>query len=999
MEIRTDIRASDLADMPADMQAELEAVSKSRRDFMKVTGMAAMSAVIAGCAAHDVKVKPMLRKPEGITPGVVYDYASTCQMCSANCGTLMKVRDGRPVKPEGNPDNPLSQGGLCAAGQAQLWGLYNPDRLHGPTPKEEPDGWADLDARKRWQTLDNFVAAALKAGPVRLLTGTVSGPGARAVIEKFCAATGARHVAYDACSAWPIAAAHRDTHGQARVPHYRFENADVVFSFDADFLGNWISPIEFARAWSKGRDLRFGRKSMTRHIQFESRMSTTGACADERFRVRNAERGAVLVDLANRLGGSFGEAGKHPVPAADMDRLAKELQAAGRRGLVVSGSHDVKQQRLINWINHKLGAYGSTLELAAFSQQKLGSDEAMAALVKELEAGSVKTLIVWGVNPAFDLPGGAKFKELLGKVTHKIAIGMHADETASECDWIAADSHPHETWNDFEPVRGLYTLAQPTVQRLWDTRPALQSLLRWAGDNDAQRDYRAWLQKHWETNVLAGMPWTTAVQIGVRDRRAELAGAEPAFVGPGDVSGVGSVATGDGIEIVTYESYNLGDGRHAGNGWLQEMPDPLVRVSWTNFAGMSPFTMEKLGVSEGDMVEVKAGDATCMAPVVRLPGTAEDVVVLPLGYGRTKAGRIVHGMGVEQDAVNTETSAIGDNAFPLAGHAFGSVSKTGKTYHRLALLQTHDSQENRPLAKETALELWLKDAKAGNQHEIPPVDVTLWKRWEYKGHKWGMVVDLNLCTGCHACAIACQVENNVPVVGKDEVWRRREMHWIRIDRYFEDDPTTKYDGNPTNVANPEVVFQPMMCQHCENAPCETVCPVIATSHSDEGLNIQTYNRCIGTRYCANNCPYKVRRFNWFTYKHRDLAMNLVLNPDISIRTQGVMEKCSMCAQRIYDGKRAAALHQTKVEDGSIRTACQQTCPTNAIVFGDQNDKDSVVAKLGRDGRNYAVLAEINTRPAVTYLTKVRNRKAKPHETAHEEKAAKRKANEHKGHDH
>ncbi|MBK8207910.1 MAG: 4Fe-4S dicluster domain-containing protein [Planctomycetes bacterium] len=997
MEIRTDIRTDELADMPEDLRAEMEITSKSRRDFMKVTGMAAMGAVIAGCTAQDITVKPMLRKPEGVTPGVPYEYASTCQMCSANCGTWMKVRDGRPMKAEGNRDHPQNQGGLCTLGQAQLWNLYNPDRLHGPWAKEAPEGWDEADARQQWASLDAAVAGALKAGSVRLLTGTVNGPAARAVIQQFCDKTGAKHVAYDACSAWPIAAAHRDTHGSARIPHYRFDNAEVVVSFDADFLGNWISPVEFARQWAKHRDLRFGKKSMSRHIQFESRLSTTGACADERFRVRNAERGAVLADIANRLGGNFGEPGKHAVPAADLERIVKELRTAGRLGLVVSGSHDVKQQRLINWINDKLGAYGSTIELEPYSQQKLGNDEALNALVKELESGAVKTLVLWGVNPVFDLPNGAKFKELLAKVPNKIAISHHADETASECDWIAAEDDANEGWNDFEPIRGLHTLAQPTVRRLWDTRGALQSLLKWAGDNEGARDYRAFLQGFWEKNILAGMAWATAVALGVRDRREPT--AAPAFKGAGDVSGVGSVAAGDGFEIVTFESYNLGDGKHAGNGWLQEMPDPLVRASWTNFAAMSPITMANKGLEEGDLVEVKAGEATCKAPVVRMPGAAEDVVVLPLGYGRTHAGRIVHGMGEESEAVDPDRKSIGDNAYPLSVAGFGSVTKVG-SYHRLALIQTHDSQEGRPLAKDTALELWKQDQHSGNHHEIPPVDVTLWKRWEYKGHKWGMVVDLNLCTGCNACMMACQVENNVPIVGKDEVWRRREMHWIRIDRYFEDtrnaDGKGIQDGNQTTLENPEVVFQPMMCQHCENAPCETVCPVIATSHSDEGLNIQTYNRCIGTRYCANNCPYKVRRFNWFNYKHRDLTMNLVLNPDLTVRSQGVMEKCSMCAQRIYDGKRTSALHKTKPKDGQILTACQQTCPTQAIVFGDQNDKDSVVAKLGRDPRNYAVIAEINTRPAVTYLTKVRNRPAKPHEKAELEKSH---AHGHDGHDH
>jgi len=387
--------------------------------------------------------------------------------------------------------------------------------------------------------------------------------------------------------------------------------------------------------------------------------------------------------------------------------------------------------------------------------------------------------------------------------------------------------------------------------------------------------------------------------------------------------------------------------------------------------------MEAQKLKTGDLVEVKVGDASCRVPVMHQPGQADGTLMVSLGYGRTKAGRVVHGMGEESHAVDRATKAIGGNAYALLKRGevvTAEVRKVG-TYDRLALLQTHNTQEGRPLARSTAFELWQKNPMSGNfiELDMPPEAFTLYPGWEYKGHKWGMVIDLNLCTGCNACVVACNVENNIPVVGKDEVWRRREMHWIRIDAYYEDDSPGK--GKLTKHPDPEVVFQPVMCQHCDNAPCENVCPVIATSQSDEGLNMMTYNRCIGTRYCANNCPYKVRRFNWFNYKHNDLTMNLALNPDLTVRSQGVMEKCSMCAQRIYDGKRNAALEQRKPKDGEIRTACQSSCPTEAIVFGDVNDENSRVSQLDKDKRSYAMLEEINVRPAVQYMVKVRNRKA------------------------
>jgi molybdopterin-containing oxidoreductase family iron-sulfur binding subunit len=726
-------------------------------------------------------------------------------------------------------------------------------------------------------------------------------------------------------------------------------------------------------------------------------MSLTGANADERHRIPDRERGAVMADLAKRLGGNLGEVGKHSVDPAALDRLAAELKAAGRRALVITGSRDPKQQMAANWINNQLGAYGTTINTERPTNAKLGNDDELAQLLKDMESGSVKTLIVWGVNPVYDLPDGAKFKDAMAKVANTVAISSHADETASECQWIAAEDDPLEAWNDFQPVQGSYRLAQPGIRRLWDTRGGFTSLLKWIGDADGNRDYRLVVKNYWEANILRGASWDAAVEAGGFSGLAFGGDMQPASFNPGamsQASGVGAVS-GDGLEIVTFESYNLGDGRHAVNGWLLEMGDPLVRTTWTNLALMSPTTIEAQGLTEGDIVEVKADingrSASCKVPVCRAPGMAEGVVAISTGYGRTKAGPITHGRGIEEDAVDPDmlkdgVHAIGGNAFPFVstGAVTGSVTKTGRSI-KLAKISEHDSQEGRPILKQTSLEMWRKDKKSGNKQEIPNPDITLWPKWEYKGHKWGMVIDLNACIGCNACQVACSIENNVPVVGKEEVWRRREMHWIRIDTYYEDNDGSMFDGEQTKDANPEVGFQPMMCQHCENAPCETVCPVIATSHSDEGLNVQAYNRCIGTRYCANNCPYKVRRFNWFRYEHHNLTMNLVLNPDITVRSRGVMEKCSMCAQRIYDGKREAALHNVPIKDGSIQPACAQTCPTQAISFGDQNDQESRVAKLLTDPRNYAVLAEINTKPAVTYLTKVRNRPTKDYEKPKEKK--------------
>lgn len=975
--------------MPSDVQRQMDEAGKSRRDFMKVTGLAAMGGVIAGCTAKEETVKPMLNKQEGITPGMRYEYATACGGCSAGCGTLMQVRDGRPIKAEGNPQHPVNKGGLCVIGQGSMTELYDPDRLRKPMMG---------DSETSWGALDSSVRSGLKAAGsgVRLLTGTVNGHAAKAQIAKFLKAfPGAKHVSYNANSRFAIAKAHNATHGVQVIPTYRFENADVIVSVGADFLGNWVSTAEHAKGWAQNRNLKPAnlatnkkakkadylagtkKRKMSRHVQFEARMSMTGANSDERFRLPESEFNAFLVALGNEIAGGspLGKADLTSVDAKTVKGVASELKAAGRKGLVVCGSNDADTQTLVNFINAKLGAYGTTVDLVRHSQQWTGDDEALAQLIKDMESGTAKAIVLWNVNPVYDLPNGARFAELLKKASLSVAMNDRADETAKHCQYIAPDHHWLESWNDFEPVKGVFTLSQPTINPLWDTRSALTSLLKWAGHADGNKNYRVVLRDHWKANVLGGTDWLKAVEIGFVDRSAT--GSQPAFRSNGVKSGLGKKATGEGFEVLLFESYALGDGAHANNAWLQESPDPITKQTWGNGAIMAPTTMAELGVKQGDHVEIKIGDTAVTLPAVRGPGQTDNSVAIALGYGRTDAGRIIHGMGIE-------TEAIGANAYGLAGAGvrFGSVSVTGGSTD-VAITQTHDSQEGRPIAKDTSLKEWHKDGKSGNKHEIPDERITLWKGWDYKGHRWGMAIDLNLCIGCNACQVSCSIENNVPVVGKEEVLMRREMHWMRIDRYFEDHSTGLLDGKVTDHENPETAFQPMPCQHCENAPCETVCPVGATVHSDEGLNAQAYNRCVGTRYCANNCPYKVRRFNWFDYKHEDKVMNLTLNPDITQRSRGVMEKCSMCVQRIWTGKREAARKGKKPVDGAIQTACQQSCPTDAIAFGDMNDPETVVSKIkSYDPRHYGVIEEINTRPAVTYLTQVRNRAPKKHGGEH-----------------
>ncbi|MBP9890735.1 MAG: 4Fe-4S dicluster domain-containing protein [Planctomycetes bacterium] len=966
--------------MPAEIARELERVSASRRRFMQLSGLAALGAVVAGCTAQERHVVPQVKRDAEITPGVSYWYSGTCQACSANCGVLNKTRDGRPIKVEGNPVHPLGQGGLCAKGQAFVLDLYDPERLKTPL---------NGGKQRNWRTLDAEVMAELKdAKNVRLLTGTQSGPTTRSVIDEFCKQYNAKHIVHDAIALSAIAEAHKQTHGTRSIPRYRFDQARITVSFGADFMGAWLSPVEFARQWAESRKL--DKLAPARLVQFEAAMTITGAAADTRFRLPDSERGAALVALANAIAKKSGKAEPFEfvtpkaISAAEIEKLAVELCSMKNlgRSLVIAGGNNLAEQLVVNQINMMLGNYGATLDLTNASQQKSGDPAAVDALLAELDAGNVDVLIVWGVNPAYDAARGADWARTLPKAKFSVAIADRLDETASLCKAVATDLHPLESWRDHEPHKNLSTLSQPAMRPLYGGRQAEESLLTWANidrivmhgsepevmskaSGRALKAYREVLKDFWTANVLrSGETWELAIQRGFLDHSGQP--STPASNNVARSEGGKAVqAAPKGYEVVLYESVALGDGRHANNAWLQELADPISKVAWENCAALSPASLKALGIAQGDVVRVTAKaegrDVVLELPALNQPGMADNTVAIALGYGRTKACKI--------SQANSANGVIGANAFPLTS-ASAVVAATIAGAGRktvLAMTQTHDSQEGRPHARELSLAEFVKDPKAISKEHVSTA--TMWTGHEYKGHRWGMVIDLNACIGCSGCVVGCQAENNLPVVGKEEVATRREMAWMRLDRYYSDD---KPADQGAVEDNPKVAFQPMMCQHCENAPCETVCPVLATTHSSEGLNQQTYNSCVGTRYCANNCPFKVRRFNWFNYGYADPSLNLVLNPDVTVRTRGIMEKCSMCVQRIHEGKLQAKKAGIPLPDHAIKTACEQSCPTQAIVFGDMNNKNSEAAKLAASGRNYVLLGELNVRPSIQYLAKVRN---------------------------
>ncbi len=976
----------------------------SRRDFLMLAGFAVAGAAAAGCQRAPVRyAETYIDPPPGLIPGRSYDYASTCGGCSAGCGLLVRNRDGRPIKLEGNPDHPLSRGGLCAAGQASLLGLYDQQRLAKPLAGGQPGEWQDVDQ----EVMRRLEVIRQTKGAVRFLTGPGVSPGVRAAIHQFLDGfADASHVVHDPRSCSAILEAHARTHKARVLPHYHLDKAEVIVAFDADFLGAWISPVEFTADYQKGRrpDEPGGRFSY--HVQFESLLTLTGAKADQRRCVAPAELGALMDQLAARLA----EHAKNPDLAPESGNFLHELAARlwrhRKSSVILCGSQDVDLQVRANVLNHFLDNYGRTVDLAQPSNQRDGDDREVEKLLQELHdpASKIQALFVYQSNPVHDLPGGDAIAEDLKRVSLLVSLAPRRDETAELAHFVCPDHHYLESWNDAEPVSGTASLVQPAISPLGKTRSVLESLATWTGKARPAYDL---LRERWEKEVFPRSTrkvgfaefWDGALLDGF----APVAPATPAapdwspdFKPPPAVAAAGprDEAT---YTVVLYSKVGLPDSSHAYNPWLHELPDPISKVTWDNYATVSPATAKNLGVADGDLLRLDAGGDAAPSGVLELPvcvqaGQHDRVVGVALGYGSvlTKRFANIGPSWLQAGPTVGPNGLVGKNAAPLLQWVASGLHYTRDGVHLskgagqqpLASTQGNSlltlpsrfasvKDERQPIVRQGTLQAQQEAAgkpeaaPAGEKDDLWPED------HPDKGAHWGMAIDLTACTGCSACVIACQAENNIPVVGKAEVGRQRAMHWLRIDRYY-----TEHDDGV------DVAHQPMLCQHCGNAPCETVCPVLATVHSEDGLNMQVYNRCVGTRYCANNCPYKVRRFNWFDYAHDDLLQNLVLNPDVTVRSRGVMEKCTFCVQRIEEAKIAAGGNGKIPEDGVIQTACQQSCPAKAIVFGNLNDKTSRAARLAAGPRSYQVLAELNVKPSVSYLTLVRNRPAEGESEKH-----------------
>ncbi|PTN08844.1 TAT-variant-translocated molybdopterin oxidoreductase [Mangrovibacterium marinum] len=939
--------------------------ANSRRDFLKTLGFSlAATSLVASCKRPVEKAIPYLVKPEEITPGKANYYASAYYDAGDYCSVVVKVRDGRPIKIEGNELCPISQSGTSARVQASILNLYDGARYQGPQQAATTISWSDVDA----EVTKILKEIAARAGRTVLLSQTVISPSSKKIIQQFLDSyPGAEWIQYDAVSASGILVANQKSFGQRAIPDYRFEKARVVVSFAADFLGTWLSPVEYTKGYTAARKLDDGQREMLRHYQLESQLSLTGTNADVRFPVKPSEEAGIVLALYNAIAaGRGGEQFSGPQTAVDVSALADELLAARGKGIVISASNDENVQLLINGINQLLGNYGETILWDSALLTKQGLDSEMEQLNKDLLAGKVDALLVWGVNPVYDQANGAELAQAIQKLKLSVSFAERKDETAQVCQYILPEPNYLESWNDLEPKAGQYRMAQPTISRLFDSRNVQESLLAWCGSPQSYGDFikSVWEQEHYPKQSTYSdfrLFWNYSLQKGAwEDPRSASLTYNDAWL----AEAAGKLTnTKSGLEVVLYESIALGNGKYANNPWLQELPDPVAKISWDNYASVPVDYAEENGLQNESVIKVNGMEL----PVFIQPGQAPDTIAVALGYGRSHAGKVGDG--------------VGKNLYPWVGEANGgrqfylekaTIEVVPDAIYELALSQTHHSMEGRPIVREANLDEYLLKANAGNEirQEHLKHSVTLYEEMDFNGHHWGMAIDLNSCTGCGNCAISCQAENNVQVIGKEQVRNRRIMHWIRIDRYFSGDP-----------ANPEVSHQPVMCQHCDNAPCENVCPVAATPHSAEGLNQMAYNRCVGTKYCINNCPYRVRRFNWFQYVNNDRfdynANNdlgrMVLNPDVTVRSRGVVEKCSMCVQRIQEKKQEAKVAGRMLHDGEIKTACQQSCPGDAIVFGDLNNPQSRVSKLFRNERNYHLLEELHTLPSVGYLTKIRNK--------------------------
>ncbi len=942
-----------------------------RRRFLQLMSASLALAGLTACTRQPTEqIVPYVHPPEAIVPGRPLFFATAMPMGGIAEGLLVESHEGRPTKIEGNPDHPSSLGATSVFAQASVLTLYDPDRAQTITYLGDIRPWGaflgEVQSALETQRAGNQTGGA----GLRILTETISSPTlANQIKTLFTEFPAAKWIQYEPVNRDNARTGAAMVFGEDVNPIYHFDMANVILSLDADFLSCGPGNLRYVREFVAKRRVEEGRSEMSRLYVVESTLTNTGAAADHRLPlvpgdIENFAR-AVTVGLGVRGVG----AEMMPSYSKWVAALARDLGRHRGRSLVIAGdSQPPIVHALAHMMNHALGNIGNTVIFTSpVEAESIDQTTRLRELVQEMEDGQIDTLVIVGGNPVYNAPADLKFAERMNKVRLRIHLGLYHDETSDLCHWHIPEAHYLESWSDARAFDGTVSIIQPLIAPLYQGKSAHELLE--AFSNQPEKSGYEIVRDYWESQHRAGdfdQFWRAALRHGFIENSA-LPPKPVTLKSPESQLQAGSKPAPPGLEIIFRPDPYIHDGRFANNGWLQELPRPITKLTWDNAALISPATAQRLGLtyeisSRGgehgqvfaDVVEMQYEGRSVRMPIWIMPGHADDCVTVYLGFGRTRAGNTGTGAGFNAYAIRTSDAPWFDSGLNLR--------KTGEQY-ALATTQLHHNMEGRELVRSATIDEYRKDPYfAHGKEPAPSKDHTLYQNFAYPGYAWGMTIDLNACVGCNACVAACQAENNIPIVGKTEVMHGREMHWLRIDRY--------HQGSPEN---PRTFFQPVPCMHCENAPCEEVCPVGATLHSSEGLNDMVYNRCVGTRYCSNNCPYKVRRFNFLLFQDWNTpSLKLLRNPDVSVRSRGVMEKCTYCVQRINAARIQAEKEERPIRDGEIVTACQGACPAEAITFGDINDKNSRVAKLKGEPRNYELLAELNTRPRTTYLASVRN---------------------------
>ncbi len=906
-----------------------------RREFLSLVSASLAFAGLTSCAPTvPEKIVPYVRAPEEIVPGKPLFFATAFPFGGYGLGVLAESHMGRPTKIEGNPDHPASMGATDAFAQASILSLYDPDRS-----KVIVNGG-------RISTWDAFITAlaaeleskGLKEGEgLRILTETVTSPTLASQLRQILQQLpSAQWHQYEPINSDNARAASQMIFGKYLDAHYHFDRSDVILSLDSDFLSSMPGHVRHAREFASRRRTQPRENRMNRLYVLESTPSITGAVADHRRPVRSTDVYGVASRIAENA--STGDAW--------IDAVVRDLQSARGKSIVIAGLQQPPEVHVIaHAMNARLGNIGQTIDyIEPVEANPVEQFQSLKQLTEDMEQGRVDLLIIVGGNPVYTAPADLEFAKHFGNVRMRVHLGLYEDETSDFSHWHVPEAHFLESWGDIRSDDGTTTITQPLINPLYGGKSAYELLSAVLGQ--PTRSTYEIVKEAWKLDEKS---WRKAVHDGVVTNTVGAVYDRPSSGGRRQ-----PLQPGQGLEVVFRPDPTVYDGRFANNAWLQELPKPLTKIVWDNVALISPTTAQRLNVTNEDLIEIKHDGRSIRAPVFISPGHAQDSITLFLGYGRTRAGTLGSNRGYNANSIRAA-------AAPWIAQGV-DVRKTGDRYP-LVSTQMHHAMENRHLVRRASVTEYAERPNfAREEKESPARELTLYPEYPPQDYAWGMAIDLSTCIGCNACVVACQAENNIPVVGKVEAGRSREMQWLRIDNYYQGD-----------VNQPEMLFQPVLCMHCENAPCEPVCPVGATTHSSEGLNEMTYNRCVGTRYCSNNCPYKVRRFNFFDFHSGEGAsMTLLHNPDVTVRSRGVMEKCTYCVQRINHARIDAKNEDRTIRDGEVVTACQAACPADAIVFGNIADANSRVSKMKSEPRNYGLLADLNTRPRTTYLAKITN---------------------------